>query len=499
VDYLQQFTFVLKHKAGSKNRVADALSRRAHVLTSLAVTVTGFEELKRCYPGDPEFGLIHAEVLNGSSSTHPHYIVQDGYLFFKNRLCLPKTSAREFVIQELHEGGIAGHFSRDKTISLLEDHFFWPVLCRDVTTVTQCCRVCQLAKGQRQNSGLYTPLPIPTTPWTDFSMDFVLGLPCTLRGHDSIFVVVDRFSKMAHFLACSSTFDASRIATLFFTEVVRLHGLPSTIVSDRDVKFVSYFWKTLCAKLRKKLQFSSAYHPQTAGQTEAVNCSLGNLLRCLVTDHVISWDLLLPQAEFAYNNSVNRSTGCSPFKIVTGLQPRTPIDLVSLPLPPRVSEGVADFLRHIYDIHEEVRKKIVVSNDRHKSRVDAHRGVVEFQPEDLVLIHLRLERFTKGPLYKLHSRRRAGPFQVIQKLGNNAYRIDLPSHLTFSPIFNVVDLTPYHGPPDISPTLPIALPYTAKPREEIEDILDDQIVSTRRGGYQKFLVKWKNRPPSDCC
>ncbi len=161
MDYLQQFTFVLKHKAGSENRVADALSRRAHVLTLLAVTVTGFEELKRCYSGDLDIGLIHAEVLNGASSTHPHYIVQDGYLFFKNRLCLPKTFTREFVIQKLHEGGLAGHFGRDKTISLIEDCFFWPGLRRDVTTVTQRWRVCQLAKGQRQNSELYTPLPIP--------------------------------------------------------------------------------------------------------------------------------------------------------------------------------------------------------------------------------------------------------------------------------------------------------------------------------------------------
>lgn len=188
-------------------------------------------------------------------------------------------------------------------------------------------------------------------------MDFVLGLPRTLHDHDSTFVVVDRFSKMAHFLACSCTFDASRIATLFFAKIVRLHGLPTSIVSNRDVKFVSYFWKTLWAKLGTKLQSSNAYHPQTDGQTEAVNCSLGNLLCCLVTGHTASWDLLLPQAEFAYN-SVNRSTERSPFEIVTGLQPHTPVDLVPLPLPPRVSEGAADFHRHIHNIHEEVCKKI---------------------------------------------------------------------------------------------------------------------------------------------
>ena len=153
---------------------------------------------------------------------------------------------------------------------------------------------------------------MPHAPWQDVSTNFVLGLPKTLRKHDSILVRVDRFSKMAHFIPCSKTSDPSHVARLFFYEMVQLHGLPSTIVSDRDVKFTSYFWKTLWAIMGTKLRFSSAYHPQTDGQTEVVNRSLGNLLRCLVGEHIKGWDTMLPTTEFAYNSSVNRSIGMTP-------------------------------------------------------------------------------------------------------------------------------------------------------------------------------------------
>ena len=143
-----------------------------------------------------------------------------------------------------------------------------------------------MAKQRKQNTGLYTPLPIPDCPWQDVSMDFILGLPRTARKHDSILVVVDRFSKMAHFLPCCQTSDASKVARIYFDEIVRLHGLPKTIVSDRDVRFMSYFWKTLWHLLGTKLKFSSAYHPQTDGQTEVVNRSLKNLLHCLIGEHM---------------------------------------------------------------------------------------------------------------------------------------------------------------------------------------------------------------------
>jgi hypothetical protein len=164
----------------------------------------------------------------------------------------------------------------------------------DVKKFVDKCRICQHTKGKRKNTGLYQPLPIPERPWDAVSMDFILGLPRTERGYDSIFVVVDRFSKMAHFIPCQKTSDTTHIANLFFKEVFRLHGLPRNIDSNRDTKFVGNFWRTLWKNLWTNLSFSSAYHPQTDGQTEVVNMSLRYFLRSLVTEHHNQWDHILP-------------------------------------------------------------------------------------------------------------------------------------------------------------------------------------------------------------
>ena len=191
-----------------------------------------------------------------------------------NKLCIPESSLCLLLLQEAHGGGLMGHFGRDKIFATLSKNYFWPKMFRDVSRFTNRCSTCRKAKSKAQSLGLYMPLPIPYQPWEDMSMDFVLALPRTQNGKDSVFIVVDRFSKMSHFIPCNKIDDASHIANLFCREFLRIHGVPKTIVSNRDVKFLSSFWKTLCAKLGIKILFSSAYHPQTNGQTEVTNRTL---------------------------------------------------------------------------------------------------------------------------------------------------------------------------------------------------------------------------------
>jgi transposase InsO family protein len=176
------------------------------------------------------------------------------------------------------------------------------------------------------------PLSVPRVPWEDISMDFVLRLPRTKRGRDSIFVVVDRFSKMAHFILCHKSDNASYVADLFFAEIVRLHGVPNTIVSDRDAKFLSHFWRTLWFKLGTKLLFSTTCHPHTDDQTEVVNRTLSTMLQTVLKTNLKLWEHCLPHIEFAYKRSVHSTMKVSLLQVVYGFNPRAPIDL--LPLPP---------------------------------------------------------------------------------------------------------------------------------------------------------------------
>jgi hypothetical protein len=258
--------------------------------------------------------------------------MQNGLLYHANKLCVPASSVCLLFLQEAHGGGLMRHIGVRKTEDVLAAHFFWLKMRHDVERYVSWCTTCNKVKSRLNPHGLYMPLPIPSVPWEDISMDFVLGLPRTKRGRDIIFVVVDCFSKMAHFIPCHKSDNASHVADLFFTKIVHLHGVPNTIISDRDAKLLSHFWRILWFKLGTKLLFSTTCHPQTDGQTEVINRTLSTMLRAILKTNLKLWEECLPHIEFAYNRSVHFTMKVSTFQVVYGFNPHAPIDL--LPLPP---------------------------------------------------------------------------------------------------------------------------------------------------------------------
>ncbi|GJZ03035.1 RNA-directed DNA polymerase [Tanacetum coccineum] len=327
----------------------------------------------------------HAKWVADALSHHHSLITTMRIRVQGVRLYIPLCSLREAIILEGHAGGLAGHFGRDKTLALLREQFYWPKMERDINRLLERCRTCHIAKTYSSNA------------------------------------VIDQFSKMAHFVHCSKTFDTSQVARLYFAEIVKLYGVPKTLTFDRDVKF-----------------------------TEVVNRSLGNLLRSLIRDNAKQWDLILPQAEFAYNRSVNRTTGKSPFEVVYGRNSITPLGLVPILKVGRFSEEGADQFKQIKELHRSVQEQIIRHNKQYKEHADKRRKQVLYREGDLVWIHLRKERFLAGRFGKLKPRG-DGPFRVLKKINDNAYKIELPGHYNVSATFNVADLSPYKGDSDDEP------------------------------------------------
>ncbi|CAA3008078.1 DNA RNA polymerases superfamily [Olea europaea subsp. europaea] len=204
-----------------------------------------------------------------------------------------------------------------------------------------------------------------------------------------------------------------------------------------------------------KLKFSMAYHPQTDGQIEVVNRSLGNLLRCLVQENLRNWDLILPVTQIAYNSSINRSLGMSPFEAVHEYKPREPLDLIPMSPQARASVSAEAFAQHLRDLHIEINKQLEASNAQYKLQADLHKRHIEFHVGDYVMVRIRPERCLHGPASKLQARS-AGPFKILKQIGPNASVVDIPPHLGYHSTFNVEDLVAYKGYfiPSDDPLLP---------------------------------------------
>ncbi len=252
---------------------------------------------------------------------------EQGTLWYQDRICVPeKEELRKLILDEAHASTYSIHPGSTKMYQDLKTKYWWNGMKKDIAEYIARCDICQRVKAEHQKpAGLLQPLPIPVWRWDEISMDFIVGLPRTQKGNDSIWVIVDRLTKVAHFIPVKTTYRGDKYAQLYVDHILRLHGVPRRIVSDRGPQFTSRFWKSLQALLGTKLDFSSAYHPQTDGQTERVNQILEDMLRACVLTYGKDWEKSLSFAEFSYNNSYQAILQMAPFEALYGRKCRTPL------------------------------------------------------------------------------------------------------------------------------------------------------------------------------
>ncbi|GJZ36824.1 putative nucleotidyltransferase, ribonuclease H [Tanacetum coccineum] len=442
-------------------------------------------------------GELWAIVQNVEDGKHTEFSVDDdGVVWFEDRLCVPNDQAlREKVMTEAHSSPFTIHPGSTKMYRDLKQYFWWNGMKQDVATFVSKCMTCQQVKIEHQRaSGLLQPLEIPMWKWDEISMDFVTGLPTTQKRHDAIWVVVDRLTKSAHFLPIRKNYGISKLAEIFRQEIVRLHGTPTSIVSDRDPKFTSRFWKGLQKAWGTRLKFSTAFHPQTDGQSERTIQTLEDMLRACALEWTGSWDEYLCLVEFAYNNSWHASIKAAPFELLYGRKCRAPICW------DEVGERLIEGPELIEITNEKVavaKEKLKEARSRQKSYADKHRRDLEFQVGDRVFLKVSpfrgVKRFgIKGKL----SPRFIGPFEILERIGEVSYRLALPPQLSHvHDVFHVSLLRGYHYHPlhvasypfdQIQPDMSLS--------EEPESILDRQERVMRNKVIPFVKILWKNHP-----
>jgi len=285
---------------------------------------TFHEVLVKAADNDQTYLAVLKALLKGDSKVDINFSIEKDFLLYKNRLYIPKDQClRRTIMEAEHDSKIAGHFGTYKPIGRVRANFYWPKIDEHITEYVPSCNVCQRNNVIRHKKyGLLEPLEVPMRPWTAISMEFIVGLPKP-EGYTKIWVIVDRFSKMAYFIPLKTEEHIKELALTFVKAIWRLHGLPESIVSDRDTRFTSKFWTSLMQLLQVRLNMLTAFLPECDGQTERVNQTLEQYLRSYCTYQQDDWVSLLPFAEYAYNTSTSESIKASPFEINYGFAPQT--------------------------------------------------------------------------------------------------------------------------------------------------------------------------------
>ncbi|SGY45721.1 BQ5605_C001g00329 [Microbotryum silenes-dioicae] len=507
--------YTIEYRSGSKNNKADTLSRRpdfseggkaseqpGQILLrpyTLAASLVKFSPpsdivdlIKFHLSQDPVSNQI-VNDLNHDSTLHPYFKLQDNLLLHHDKIYIPNAEPLKVkLLAQAHDSLLSGHPGQVKTFELLDRNYTWPGMRQFVNNYVKTCDSCQRNKPtHHRKHGHLQPLPIPSKPWSSLSMDHIVDLPPS-SGFDCVLVVVDRLTKEAHFIPTHKTDSSRDLARTFLTHVFKLHGLPTDIVSDRGATFTSNWWSEFLAMLKIKPNLSTAFHPESDGQTERTNQTLEHYLRHFCDYLQTNWSELLPLAEFAYNNSFHSSIGASPFYVTRGYHPRLEVSLRD-----SFVTDVPKYLQHLRSVQETARKQILQAQETQARFANLKRKPSPpFKIGDQVLLN-RKNIQTSRPSSKLDSHK-LGPFRIQRIISPAAFKLELPASMKIHPVFHVSLLEPYQAnslasrcsnpppPPEI---------INGEEEYQVEQILDSR--NNRRSRRLEYFVDWTGYGPQD--
>ncbi|GJR87703.1 putative reverse transcriptase domain-containing protein [Tanacetum coccineum] len=511
LELLSDYDCEIRYHPGKANVVADALSRKERIkplrVRALVMTI-GLDLPKRILEAQIEARKpenLKSEDVGGmliENSKDPEKPRKeklepraDGTMCLNNRSWLPRYGdLRTLIMHESHKSKYSVHPGSDKMYQDMKQLYWWPNMKADIATYVSKCLTCLRVKAEHQKpSGLLVQPAIPQWKWENITMDFVTKLPRTQSGNDTIWVIVDRLTKSAHFLPMRETNPMDKLARLYLKEVVTRHGIPVSIICDRDPQFTSNFWRSFQKAMGTLLDMSTVYHSETDGQSERTIQTLEDMLRACVIDFGNGWEGHLPLIEFSYNNSYHASIKAAPFEALYGRKCQSlvcwaEVGDARLTGPELVHETTEKII--------QIKHRMQAARNRQKSYADVRRKPLEFQVGDRVMLKVSpwkgVVRF--GKRGKLNPRY-IGPFKVLAKVGTVAYRLELPQQLSrVHSTFHVSNLKKcLSDEPLAVPLDEIHIDDKLHFVEEPVEILEREIKKLRRSRIPIIKVRWNSK------